>query len=88
MPKPWYIDLAIVGVVLAWMGWTFSTMQQFGPSLELLVPAVVVGVVGILVIYGQRLTYLQLGNHIIVDMNSSGTQERDENERDEMDQYR
>jgi hypothetical protein len=68
MSKPWWIDVLTAGIVLAWMAWTFATMQTHGPSLELIGSAVIVGVVGILWIYGQRITYLQIKNWIVVGM--------------------
>jgi len=59
--KPWWIDLLVVGVVFAWMGWTFTTIRELGFNLPLIVSAVIIGVVGILLIYGQRLEYVRFG---------------------------
>lgn len=73
MPKPWYIDLLIIGVVVTWMSATFWMIRAYGPSLELLVPAVVIGLVGILLVYGQRLVYLQLGDTVVARFNTPYT---------------
>lgn len=86
MQKPWWVDVMTGGVVLAWMGWTFATMQQFGPSLDLLIPALIIGLVGILLIYGQRVTYLQIGDKFVLGMDSGPYGER--KSEDERDQYR
>jgi len=59
--KPWWIDVLVVGLVAAWMGWTFTTIQQLGFNLPLIASAVIIGVVGILLIYGQRLEYVRFG---------------------------
>ena len=78
MDKPWYIDLMTGVVVLLWMGWTYATIQTYGPSPALIGGALVVGVVGMLLIYGQRLTYLQVGSWIVVGMGRGARQQPDE----------
>jgi hypothetical protein len=80
--KPWYVDVLTSVVVLAWMGWTFATIQQFGPSLNLILPAVVVLLVGVLLIYGQRLTYLRIGDSVVVGMDSPLTNGEGDDEHD------
>lgn len=80
--KPWYVDVLTGVVVLAWMGWTFATIQQFGPSLNLIIPAVVVLLVGVLLIYGQRLTYLRIGDSVVVGMDSPLTNGEGDDEHD------
>lgn len=81
MPKPWYIDVLIVGLVAMWMGWTFTTMQQYGPDLALILGAVFVGVVGILLVYGQRLTFLRIGDRLVVGFDAPES-DTDELERE------
>jgi hypothetical protein len=80
MDKPWWIDvlmdLLIIGIAIAWMGWTFGTMQQHGPSLALLVPALAMGMFAILVAYGLRVRYLRIGNWLEI----GGTYRSDETE--------
>lgn len=67
---PWYVDFFIDVVTLAlagmWMGWTYSTVQQRGPSALLLVTSLTVILVLVLLVYRQRLTYLQLGDRVVI----------------------
>lgn len=90
MPRPWYVDVLTAAIVFAWMGWTFTTIQQFGPSLDLLVPALIVGVAGVLLLYGQRMTYLRIGQFEL-GMDSpltNGPDESDETDDPERERYR
>lgn len=78
MSKPWWIDLLTIGVVALWMSLTFATMQMHEPSLALIGSALIIGVVGFLLIYGQRLTYLQVGKVVIeTDEHADGRDERE-----------
>ena len=64
MPKPWYVDVLTFVLVGVWMAWTFATMQQYGPSASLVGSAALIAVVGVLVIYGQRLKFVQIGEKL------------------------
>jgi apolipoprotein N-acyltransferase len=66
MDSSWVVDVITAGLVLAWMAWTFATMQQYGPSPALIGGAVVVGLVGLLAIHGQYVTYLRLGDWLAI----------------------
>jgi hypothetical protein len=76
--KPWFIDVLTYAVVGLWFSLTFATIQQYGPSTALLASSVVVLITGLFMIYGQRLTHLNIGNRIIIDLR--GPAESDENE--------
>jgi hypothetical protein len=54
-----------------WMALTFATIQQYGPRPSLLLAAVTVLAAGLFMIYNQRLTYLQIGDRIIIGMRGS-----------------
>jgi len=64
--KPWFIDLLTYALVGVWMAWTFATIQDQGPTLALLGSAVVVLVVGLLLIYNQRVAYLRVGDYVVL----------------------
>lgn len=66
MDQPWWTDLLTGGLVVAWMGWTFATMQEYGPSPALIGGAVLVGLVGVLALHGQYVTYLKLGEWVTI----------------------
>jgi len=70
MQKPWFIDVLTYGVVGLWFLLTFATMQQYGPSPSLLLASVAVLVTGLLMIYGQRLTHLEIGDRFVIDLRS------------------
>lgn len=86
MAKSWYVDLLAFALIGIWMAWTYSTIQMHGPSLALVVGAVVIAAVGLLTIYGQRLEYLRVGNTIELGMR---TPKRDDEETEtERERYR
>jgi len=68
MDKPWFIDFLTYALVAVWMGWTFATMQTHGPGPWLIGSAVIVLAVGLFMIYGQRLSYLQIGDKVFLGM--------------------
>lgn len=76
--RPWYIDLLLTFVAVVWMAWTFATIQMHGPSLELILPAFAVGVMAILMLYGHRITYLRIGDRLVVGMETAHDRESDE----------
>ena len=83
MDSSWVVDVITAGLVLAWMAWTFATMQQYGPSPALIGGAVVVGLVGLLAIHGQYVTYLRLGDWLAIGRTppqSNGGQRQQEEE--------
>lgn len=67
MTKDWLVDLIVGVVTVLWMGWTFTTISQTG-SVVLIGPALAVGFLGILMIYGHRINYLRLGDYVLVEM--------------------
>jgi len=78
--RPWYIDLLTYGVVLLWMAWTFATIQSVGASPTLIISALLVAIIALLVIYGQRLEYLRVGSWFELDL---GTRAHEPDEEDE-----
>lgn len=70
MSKPWFIDLLTYAVVGLWFLLTYATMRQHGPNPSLLLSSVVMLVTGLLMIYGQRLTHLEIGERIVLDLRS------------------
>ena len=70
MNKPWFIDALTYLLVAAWMAGTFILIREEGVGPWLLGSAVVVLVVGLLLIYNQRVAYLRIGNRLVI-----GTQE-------------
>lgn len=68
MSKPWFIDVLTYCVVGLWFLLTFATIQQYGPSPALLASSVVVLITGLFMIYGQRLTHLNIGDRIVIDL--------------------
>lgn len=66
MEKPWFIDILTFALVGVWMAWTFSTMQQYGPGPWLLASAVTVLAAGLLLIYNQRVSYLRIGDKVVL----------------------
>lgn len=78
MQQPWWTDVITGVLVVAWMGWTFATMQAYGPSPILIAGAVVVGLVGVLAIHGQYITYLKLGQFVTIGREPP--QQRDDRE--------
>ena len=87
VPRPWYIDAATFGLVLVWMLLTFATIQMRGSSPALIAGVAIVAVIGVLVIYGQRLRYLEIGDYISIgfrtpeDYETGGKQETAEREK-------
>lgn len=82
MDKPWFIDILTYALVFAWMGWTFEAIQASprGATLELIVPALLVALVGLSFVFGQRVSYLRVGNRVVVGMDRSPHDHEDENE--------
>lgn len=81
MEKPWFIDVLTYLVVGVWMALTFATIQQHGPGPWLLASAVVVLVAGLLLIYNQRVSYLRIGDKIVLatrDMTDGDGEEPEE----------
>jgi len=72
MAKPWFIDILTYALVGVWMALTFATIQIYGPGPWLLASAACVLVVGLLMIYGQRLTHLKIGERFELDLRSPG----------------
>lgn len=66
MNQPWYVDLITGVLVLSWMGWTFTVVQSQGPTPTLILAALVVGIVGLLAIHGQYVTYFRLGDWLLI----------------------
>jgi hypothetical protein len=61
MEKPWFVDAATYILVLVWMAWMFATIQQQGPDTAVIASGVVVLLVPLLLVYGQRLAYVRFG---------------------------
>lgn len=76
--KPWWIDLLVIGLVFAWMGWTFTTIQQLGFNYGIIAGAVVMASVGILAIYGQRVDYVRFGRFEFNAKGGRGYREADD----------
>lgn len=56
------IDVLTAIIFIIWMVFAYGTIQQFGPSLALIGSVVVLGVISLLAIHGQYVTYIQFGN--------------------------
>lgn len=78
--RPWYIDVLVFVLTALWMGWTFTTIQQIGANIPLMVAAVGIGFLGILMLYGHRITYLRVKDWILVDLDH-GQQTREQREQ-------
>ena len=78
MGKPWFIDFLTYALVAVWMGWTFASIQTHGPGPWLIGSAVIVLAVGLFMIYGQRLSYLQIGSRVFVAMQGDEEPDADE----------
>jgi hypothetical protein len=61
MEKPWFVDAATYLLVLVWMAWMFATIQIQGADTTVIASGVVVLLVPLLLIYGQRLAYVRFG---------------------------
>jgi hypothetical protein len=70
--KPWFIDVLTFALVGVWMALTFATIQQQGTGPWLLGSAVVILLGGLLLVYGQRLSYFQLGDRVIIGLEDDG----------------
>jgi hypothetical protein len=70
--KPWFIDVLTFALVGVWMALTFATIQQQGTGPWLLGSAVVILLGGLLLVYGQRLSYFQVGNRVIIGLDDDG----------------
>ena len=81
--QPWWIDLLTGGLVLAWMAWTFATIQQYGPSPALVGGSVVVLVIGVLAIHGQYVSYFRLGNYLEIGRDPPAGSDRGERGNDD-----
>jgi len=79
--QPWYINLLAFALVAGWMAWTFATIQQFGPDPALVGSALVIAVVALLVIYGQRLRYLRFGSWFELELRTHNESEETEREK-------
>jgi hypothetical protein len=77
MEKPLVIDLLTYALVAISLWWMFSLMQTHGPGPWLLASAVSVLAVGLLLIYNQRLAYLRIGNHTVLETRDMQQRQRD-----------
>jgi len=82
MTKDWLVDLIVGVVTVLWMGWTFATIQETGASLQLILPALAIGFLGILMIYGHRISYLRLGDFVLVELDHRRQAPRESEEQD------
>lgn len=80
MSQAWYVDLLTAGLVVLWMGWTYGIIQQFGPSPALILSSVAIGIVGVLAIHGQYVSYLKIGEKIVVGRDPPVRQSSEERE--------
>lgn len=78
MQKPWFIDVLTYVLVAVWMGWTFATMQEYGPSPALIGSAVIMLVAALLLVYNQRVAYLRIGDWLVLGTRDMA--DRDESE--------
>lgn len=60
-PKPWYINVATIGLAALWMGWTYATMQQQGSSLALIGGAVAIAITAMIIIHSPRVARVSMG---------------------------
>jgi hypothetical protein len=80
-------DAATVVLVGLWMGWTFEAIQSQGATIGLIGAALIFGVVGLLAIHGQRVTYIRLGDRVAVGLEAgrdepeTGTDDGEERRR-------
>jgi hypothetical protein len=81
--KPWYVDVLAFLLIGVWMAWTYSTIQMHGPSVALVLGAVIIAAVGLLTIYGQRLRYLRIGNTVEIGMRAPGLGVETDDEADD-----
>jgi len=88
VPKPWYVDVLTFVLVGVWMAWTYSTIQMHGPSFALIGGAVIIAVVGVLAIYGQRLRYLEIGESVRIGLRTPEDFDESEQVQDEREKYR
>lgn len=66
MEQPWYVDVFTAGIVVLWMGWSLAAIQQHGPTAALVLSNLVIGILGVLAIHGQYVTYFQLGEWVVI----------------------
>lgn len=56
------VDILTAIIFTVWMVFAYSTIQQFGPTPSLILSVVVLGVVALLAIHGQYVTYIRFGS--------------------------
>lgn len=81
MTKSRITDLLVGILVVLWMGWTFATVQEYGPDPWLIGGAVMIGVFGTLMLYGHRVDYLQLGDKLVVGLETRHDRRETDEER-------
>jgi len=69
--SPWYIDLAAMALLIMWMVWTYACISQYGPRPVLIGGAVVIALVVLLALYGQRVRYFRIGQLFEIDLRTA-----------------
>lgn len=71
--KPWFIDALTYITIGLWLMLTYEMIQKQGAGPWVLGAAVAVLAVGLTLIYGQRLTYLRIGDKIVIGVETPET---------------
>lgn len=70
--KTWVENLAgliVFGVVVAW---SHATLQTNGANLAVIVGTLGMAMLYLLLLFGQRVTYLRIGDRLVLGMKGSG----------------
>lgn len=70
--KPWFIDVLTYVLVGVWMALMFATIQMYGPDPWVLGSGVVVLLAGMGWVFGQRLSYLRIGDRLVLGSRHPG----------------
>lgn len=68
MSKSRITDVLVVAFVAVWIAYTFSAIRRHGPDPYLIGGAMVIGILGTLMVYGHRIDYLQVGDTLVVGL--------------------
>jgi len=81
--RDWLVDAGMYVFMILWMLLAFGTIQAEGPSVVAVVGAVAIGLVGLLYLSNQKISYLQFRDWIVVEMGDPSEPETQDNDPQE-----
>jgi len=86
--RDWLVDAGMYVFMILWMLLAFGTIQAEGPSVVAVVGAVAIGLVGLLYLSNQKISYLQIGDKVVLETKKGDEPTPDTQKNDPQEQNR